>query len=181
MGKRIYIVRLSTQERADLQRLVKTGKVAAFKRQRAQILLNVDQGEEGPALKNTEVAQKLEIGTKTVTRACKKLVEEGLPHCLERTPHQPKPRKMDGEKEAQLIALCCSDSPEGTNRWTLRLLASHFVELGNIDSISPETVRQVLKKRHQTLAAKRVVYSCPGKCKLCLCHGRHSHTLQARL
>ncbi len=153
MGKRIYIVRLSMEERIDLQTLVKTGKVAAFKRQRAQILLNVDQGDTGPCLKNTDVARKLDIGIKTVERACKKLIEDGLPTCLERVPRQSTPRKMDGEKEAQLIALCCSDSPEGTNRWTLRLLASRFVELSEIDSISPETVRQVLKKHHQALAA----------------------------
>lgn len=153
MGKRIYIVRLSKKEREELQRLVKTGKVAAFKRQRAQILLNVDQGEGGSHLMNTEVARRLDVGVKTVERACKKLVEQGLPNCLERTPHQSKPRKMDGEREAQLIALCCGDSPEGTNRWTLRLLASRFVELSDIGSISPETVRQVLKKHHQTLAA----------------------------
>ncbi len=153
MGKRIYIVRLSMEERIELLKLVKTGKVAAFKRQRAQILLNVDQGNQGPCLYNTEVARKLDIGVKTVERACKKLVEDGLPTCLERTPRLSTPRKMDGEREAQLIALCCSDSPEGTNRWTLRLLASRFVELSDIDSISPETVRQVLKKHHQTLAA----------------------------
>jgi len=152
MGKRIYAVRLSEQERTDLQALVKTGKVAGFKRQRAQILLNIDRGEYGPSLLNTEVARMLEISTKTVERACKQLVEQGLPQALERQPRQSSPRKMDGEKEAHLIALSCSDSPEGTNRWSLKLLASRFVELGHVDSISPETVRQVLKKRHKTLA-----------------------------
>jgi len=152
MGKRVYIVRLSSEERVDLQRLVKTGKVAAFKRQRAQILLNVDQSQDGPALKNTEVAGMLDISIKTVERACQRLVKEGLPEALERLPRQSLPRKMDGDKEAQLIAICCSDAPEGTHRWTLRLLASRFVELGYVENISPETVRQVLKKRDQTLA-----------------------------
>ena len=75
-----------------------------------------------------------------------------MAQCLERTPRVTLPRKIDGDKEAQLIALCCSDSPEGTNRWTLHLLASRFVELSDEKSISPETIRQVLKKRHQTLA-----------------------------
>ncbi len=152
MGKRIYRVSLSQKERADLLKLVKTGRSSAFKRQRAQILLNVDQGENGPCLMNTEVARQLDISVKTIERACKKLVEEGLPQCLERAPYHSKPHKMDGEREAQLVALCCGSSPEGTNRWTLRLLASRFVELSDIDSISPETVRQVLKKHHQTLA-----------------------------
>jgi len=152
MGKRIYKVSLSQNERAELQKLVKTGKTTAFKRQRAQILLNVDQGENGPCLMNTVVARQLEISVKTIERACKKLIEEGFPQCLERVPRESKPHKMDGEREAQLIALCCGESPEGTNRWTLRLLASRFVELSDIDSISPETVRQVLKKHYQTLA-----------------------------
>ena len=152
MGKRKYIVSLSKEERHDLRSLVKTGKAAAFKRQRAQILLSVDRGKVGPALKNTEVSRQLDISAKTVERACKCLVEKGLPQALERVPRQSLPRKMDGDKEAQLVAISCSDSPAGTNRWTLRLLASRFVELGHADSISPETVRQVLKKRHQTLA-----------------------------
>ena len=152
MGKRIYIVCLTSEERSNLQKLVKTGKVAAFKRQRAQILLHVDQGEEGPALKNTDVSRMLDISVKTVERACKGLVERGLPQALERIPRQSLPRKMDGDKEAQLVAISCTDSPQGTKRWTLRLLASRFVQLGYIDSISTETVRKVLKKRHQTLA-----------------------------
>jgi len=152
MGKRKYIVRLSRQERTDLQQIIKTGRVAAIKRQRAQILLYADQGEEGPSMMNTRIAHLLEISIKTVERACKRLVEVGLPACLERIPRQSKPRKMDGEKEAQLVAISCMASPEGTKRWTLKLLASRFVELGYVDSVSPETVRQVLKKRHKTLA-----------------------------
>jgi len=152
MGKRIYVVRLSEQERTDLQGMVKTGKVAAFKRQRAQILLNVDRGKHGPSLLNTAVARMFDISIKTVERACKRLVDQGLPQALERQPHQSRPRKMDGEKEAHLIAISCSDSPAGSKRWTLKLLAARFVELGHVESISPETVRQVLKKRHKTLA-----------------------------
>jgi len=152
MGKRIYSVSLSKQERFELNQLVTTGRTAAFKRRRAQILLNVDQGEFGSSLKNTEVARKLDIGLKTVERACKRLLEVGYPACLERVTREYIPRKMDGEKEAQLVALCCSDSPKGTSRWTIRLLASHFVKLVKMDSISPETVRQVLKKHNKTLA-----------------------------
>lgn len=152
MGKRIYVVCLSEQKRTDLQRLIKTSKAAAFKRQRAQILLNVDRGEHGSSLLNSEVARKFDISIKTVERACKQLVDQGLPQALERKPHQSLPRKMDGEKEAHLIAISCSDAPEGSSRWTLKLLASRFIELGHVDSISPETVRQVLKKRHKTLA-----------------------------
>ena len=152
MGKRKYIVQLSHQERVDLQQTVKTGRIAAIKRQRAQILLYADQGEEGPSLMNTKIAQRLEISIKTVERACKRFIELGLPTCLERTLRESKPRKMNSEKEAQLVAISCMDSPEGTNRWTLKLLTSRFIELGHVESLSPETVRQVLKKRHKTLA-----------------------------
>lgn len=146
MGKRVYIVRLSEEERCDLISLVKTGKVSAFKRQRAQILLNVDQGSSGPRHYNTEVARMFDISIKTVERAAKHLVEQGLPQALEPQVRQSRPRKIDGEKEAHLIALSCSDAPEGRHRWTLKLLASRFVELGYVESISPETVRQALKK-----------------------------------
>jgi len=146
MGKRIYIVRLSAEERSELTGLVKTGRASAFKRQRAQILLKVDRGEFGPGLFNTEVSRMFEISIKTVERACKKLVEQGFPQALERQVRQSYPRKIDGEKEAHLIALSCSDSPAGNKRWSLKLLASRFVELGHVESISPETVRKVLKK-----------------------------------
>jgi transposase len=152
MGKRKYIVRLSSQERIDLQRIIKTGRVAAIKRQRAQILLYADQGEEGGAMMNTQITHQLDSSIKTVERACKRLLKVGFSTCLERVSRAAKPRKMDGEKEAQLVAISCMDSPEGTKRWTLKLLAARFVALGHVESISPETIRQVLKKRHKTLA-----------------------------
>ena len=153
MPAKKYIVRLDYEERNQLNKLVKTGKAAAYKRQRAQILLNADIGEAGPALKDHEIAQHLGVGHRTVERTRQRLVELGLEKALERTPRKRnKPRLFDGEKEAHLIALSCSEPPAGRNRWTLKLLAQKMVELEYIDSVSAESVRCILKKRHQTLA-----------------------------
>lgn len=153
MPKKKYIVLLEVEERMDLQRLVKTGKVAAYKRQRAQILLKADVGPEGPGWTDQEIADLLDIGRRTVERARQSLVERGLPAALERIPRKrsKKPR-LDGEQEAYLIALTCGQPPAGRSRWTLKLLAEQMVALEYVDSVCPETVRKVLKKRHQTLA-----------------------------
>lgn len=154
MPAKKYIVCLDNQERQQLEKLIKTGKAAAYKRLRAQILLKADAGEEGPGLKDADIAQQLEIGHRTVERTRQRLVELGLDKALERIPRKRnKPRLFDGEKEAHLVALSCSEPPEGRSRWTLRLLANKMVELGHIESVSAESIRQVLKKHHQTLAA----------------------------
>lgn len=153
MPAKKYIVCLNNEERSQLNTLVKKGRVAAYKRQRAQILLKADSGEEGPGLKDDEVAQQLEVSRRTVERTRQRLVELGLEKALERTPRKRnKPRIFDGEKEAHLIALSCSEPPAGRNRWTLKLLAQKMVELEYMDAVCAESVRQVLKKRHQTLA-----------------------------
>lgn len=154
MPKKIYIVCLSLAERSELTQLVKTGRAAAYKRQRAQILLKADTGSEGSSLKDSEIAQSLDVSTRTVERARKRLVEMGFDQCLDRAPRQSQSvRCLDGEQEAHLVALSCSKAPQGKNRWTLRLLASKMVELNYVDQVSHETVRQFLKKRHKTLAA----------------------------
>jgi len=153
MPAKKYTVRLSGEERQYLNKLVKTGRAAAYKRLRAQILLKADCGKECPGLKDRDIAQQLEISLRTVERTRRRLVELGLEKALERTPRKRnKSRLFDGEKEACLVALSCSEPPDGHNRWTLRLLAKKIVELGHVDSASHEAVRRVLKKRHQTLA-----------------------------
>ena len=154
MPAKIYIVRLSLSERQQLTKLVKTGTAAAYKRQRAQILLNADVGAEGPGLKDETIAQNLGVSQGTVERVRKRLVEVGFDQVLQRVPRRhSRPRRLDGEQEAHLVALSCSKAPQGHNRWSLRLLASKMVELNYVESVSPETIRQVLKKRHKTLAA----------------------------
>jgi len=153
MSAKKYIVRLSQSERQHLLRLVKTGRAAAYKRQRAQILLQADIGPEGPGLKDIDIVTLLDVSCRTVERARQGLVEVGLEKSLERKVRQrSRNPRLDGEQQAHLIALTCSEAPEGYQRWNLKLLAKRMVELGHVDSICPETIRQVLKKRHKTLA-----------------------------
>ena len=144
-----YLVRLSEDERAELDTLVKTGRAAARKRWHAQILLKADEGEHGPAWPDAAIMKALDVGVRTVERLRQCLVEEGLETALNGRP-QPryKSPKLDGEQEAYLIALACSAPPAGRNRWTLRLLADRMVELEYVDTVSYETVRQVLKKTY---------------------------------
>ncbi len=153
MPSKKYIVRLSENERNELIRLIKTGKAAAYKRQRAQILLKADENRPNGGLQDRDIAESLDVGTATVERARRRLVEKGFERVLEREPQSgSRQPRLDGEQEAQLIALSCSEPPEGHSRWTLKLLAGQMVALEHVDSVSSETVRKVLKKRYKTLA-----------------------------
>lgn len=142
-----YVVRLTLEERKQLESLVRTGRAAAAKRLKAQILLKADAGPEGSGWTDAQVAEALgvSIGNVHVTR--QEYVEQGLEAALERKPRSgPSPRKLDGAQEARLIALACGPAPEGRARWTLRLLADKLVELEIVDSISKDSVRRTLKK-----------------------------------
>jgi transposase len=143
-----YIVRLSGEERKSLKTLISSGKGPARMFTRARILLKADVGEGGPGWPDEKIAEALDVTVQTVERVRKQLVEEGLEAVLRRRKYVQKVsrKKLDGEAEAHLIALACSESPEGSARWSLRLLADRMVELGYVDSISHEAVRRVLKK-----------------------------------
>lgn len=142
-----YVVRLTQEEREQLEALVKTGMVAAAKRCRAQVLLKADAGCEGSGRTDREVADALDVSIGLVHDVRQSYVEQGLSAALERKPaSRHRPRKLDGEQEARLIALACGPAPEGRARWTLRLLADKLVELEIVDSISKDAVRSVLKK-----------------------------------
>ncbi len=145
--KKTYIVRLSEAERQHLTDLVRKGKVAAYRRTHAQILLLADEGEHGPGLQDKEVAERAGVNHRTVSRLRQRCVERGLDAALEREPRQrERARALDGDAEAQVIALMCGEPPAGQSRWTLKLLSNRLVELGVVESVSHETVRQVLKK-----------------------------------
>jgi hypothetical protein len=148
MPAKHYKVNLFLEERDELQRLVSTGKAAAYKRTRAQILLKADQGVHGPAWTDQQICNAFDVGRVTVERTRKALVLDGLSRALQRKPreHPPVPRKLDGSGEAQLIALACSEPPEGHTKWTLQLYADKLVDLQVVDTISRETVRRRLKK-----------------------------------
>lgn len=142
-----YVVRLSQEERTELEDLVYKGRVAAHKRLHAQLLLKADVGEWGEGWTDGDISDALGISTRTVERVRKRLVLEGLEAALNRAPpSRVRSRVIDGDKEAHLIALTCSEAPEGYSRWTLRLLGQRLVELGHVESVSHETIRQVLKK-----------------------------------
>lgn len=154
-----YIVRLRADERDSLQSIVRKGKVAAYKRLNAQMLLKADIGPGGSGWKDKDIAETFEVSIKTVERLRKRLCSRGLENCLEREKGAGRKRKLDGSQEAQLMALTCSEPPEGRARWTLRLLADEMVELEYVDELSHETVRQLLKKRNEALAEERMVHS----------------------
>ena len=147
-----YHVTLRDDERSLLRDLVSAGKGPARTLTHARILLKADESVESPAWSDEAIREALDVGLSTVARVRQRFVEEGLEAALERR----KPRRdyrhlVDGECEAHLVALVCSAPPVGHTRWTLRLLADKLVEREYIDSISHETVRQVLKKTNLSL------------------------------
>jgi transposase len=143
-----YIVRLSGEERESLSTMVSSGKGPARMFTRARILLKADISEGGPGWPDDKIAEALDVTVQTVERVRKQLVEEGLEAVLRRRKYVQKVsrKKIDGDAEAHLIALACSEAPEGYTRWSLRLLAGRMVELGYVESISHEAVRRALKK-----------------------------------
>ena len=142
-----YHVTLTADQRTQLQQLVAKGSAPARTLTHARILLKADEPSGGPAWTNAAIAQALEISELTVTRLRKRFVEAGLEAALHRKVQaKRKERKLTGAKEAHLIALACSEAPEGRDRWSLRLLAGKLVELGQVDEVSHETVRQTLKR-----------------------------------
>jgi transposase len=142
-----YIVALTDEERTRLETLVSQGRAAARTIQRAWILLKADVGPAGPGWADGTIQQAFEVGLVTIYRVRQTWVEEGLDAVLTRRPKsRHRHRKLDGDQEAHLIALACSQPPAGRRRWTVRLLASKLVELGHTDHVAPETVRQTLKK-----------------------------------
>lgn len=156
--KKRYVVRLSVEERKLLHDLVHRGREAAYRRKYAQVLLLVDEGDGGPGMIDREVAERVGFSRRSVEQIRERCVTVGLTTALERKKHPPKLGKLDGEAEARLLSLACGEAPAGRARWTLRLLANRLVELEVIASVSPECVRQVLKKRHKTLAEAHVVH-----------------------
>lgn len=142
-----YKVTLTNEEREELKAVISKGRHSSLQYRNACILINCDEGPYGNRLPNEQIAQVLQINTKTVERLKQRFVEEGFEACTERRPYPPKTAvKADGDFEAHLVAISCSEAPEGYSRWSLRMLADKMVELEYVDSISHETVRQVLKK-----------------------------------
>ena len=140
-----YVVRLTDEERESLTRLVRRGRAAAQKIRRANIVLKADA--DGPGWTDARIAEAFECRVQTVGNVRQHCVEDGVDVAVSGKPSSRMyARKLDGAGEARLIALACSEPPEGRACWTLRLLGDTLVELKIADSISHETVRKTLKK-----------------------------------
>jgi hypothetical protein len=132
-----YVVRLSEAERAALRTLISRGDAPARVQTHARILLKANRGEAGPEWTDDAISTALEVDPTTVARVRKLYVTEGLEAALHRkAPDRVYRRKLDGEQEARLVAVACSEPPSGHKRWTLRLLATRLVELEVVETVS---------------------------------------------
>lgn len=145
----LYTIKLSESEVEELNKVVSKGSHTSQAYRAAYILLNCDKGEfsTGTNIKNSDICKILRVGERTIDRVKKKFIEEGFESVLERrVSPQNYTKKVDGDIEAKLVTLCCSEPPEGFAKWSLRLLADKMVELNYVDYISHVTVGEVLKK-----------------------------------
>ncbi len=141
------LVRLTADQRAQLEKMIAAGRHAAAALVHARILLKADIGPGRPGWGDAAIAEAVECSAGTVARVRKRFAEGGLDAAV----HRRKPtgrqyRKLDGAREAQLVALACSSPPDGRARWTLKMLAGRLVELEVVDAVSDETVRRTLKR-----------------------------------
>ncbi len=141
-----YVVRLTDEERKGLEAMVKKGRAAAYKIRHANILLKADA--DGLAWTDARIAEAFGCHPRTVENVRRRCVLEGLEAAIVRRRQKKlsRERKLDGEGEARLITLACSEPPDGRDRWTLELLANQLVRLKVVDSICDQTVRRTLKK-----------------------------------
>ena len=158
-----YRVTLTKEERKELETMTRRGKTHARRFIHARALLLCDAGADGPAWNVSDVATALGVTSRTIEHLKKRFVEDGLEAALERKPREKPPREIifDGAFEARLIALACSDAPEGHRRWTVRLLADKAVELSFAESVSHMTVQRVLKKTNLSLTSASTGKSLP--------------------
>jgi transposase len=141
-------IELTKEQRAALEEMIKKGKAPVRKIQHAQVLLKIDSSQDGPNWSDERIQEAFGVSAPTVWRIRRRFLEQGLNDALNRRPQpeRPEKRKIDGEQEAHLIAVTCSQVPEGYKRWSMRLLAEKLVELGYYEEISHKTVWVALKK-----------------------------------
>jgi transposase len=151
-----YIVELTLEEREHLLELISKNKTSRAKIVNAYILLKADIEKDGKSWNDRKISESFNVSIKKVERTRKLLVKEGLEAALNRkTASNYKPRKLQGDEEAYLVATCCSQPPEGKARWTLQMLGDKLVEMNYVESISLETVRQGLKKMNLNLGERK--------------------------
>lgn len=151
-----YTVKLKKSEVKELTGIISKGSHTTKAYRAAYILLNCDAGKYSNKVTNEQISQVLRVGMRTIDRVKKRFCEEGLGAVLERhSTTRVYSRKIDGDVEAKLIALCCSDPPEGFSKWSLRLLADKMVELNYVEDISHVTIGNVLKKTNLSLGKRK--------------------------
>ncbi len=147
-----YTIKLTKDEVNELMTIINKGSHTSQAFRTAYILLNCDEGKYSEKSTNEQICKILKIGMRTIDRVKKRFIEEGLESVLERRPTQRiYETKIDGDCEAKLVALCCSEPPKGYAKWSLRLLADKMVELKYVESISHVAVGKVLKKMNLSL------------------------------
>lgn len=145
-------IKLTKEQREELELLISKGTARARKIQHAQVLLKIDSGEGGPNWSDQQVKEAFAVSIPTIWRIRQRFLRQGLDDALNRRPQpeRPEKRKVDGEKEAQVIALTCSQAPEGQKRWSMRFLSEKLIELGYFEEISHVTVWTALKKTNSS-------------------------------
>ena len=152
MPAKKYIVELTTEERSQLNAILRADRTAAHKRHHARMLLKADQGEQGPSWTDARIAEAFDCTPVTVENLRRRLVERGLNAALEHGNRGSyRARRLDGRAEAHLIALACGEPPAGRSRWSLRLLADQMVALKHVDECSHMAVKRTLKKTNLSL------------------------------
>jgi transposase len=147
-----YLVLLTDTERYQLKQLISSGTAPARQIRRAQILLKSDCSLEGPNWTYEAICAAFDVSQMTITNVRRVYVESGMEAALKRKkPERNYEHRLDGEKEAHLIAMACGEAPDGHERWTLRLLRDRFIKMGHVDNISHETIRTTLKKTNLSL------------------------------
>ena len=154
MGKQYYVT-LTAEERASLKELILKGKTQGYRIKHAQILLKLDETPENTGWTQPRIGEAYSASVSTVCHIAKRFVLEGLESALGRKEQQNRHRKIDGEVEARVIAIACSEPPEGRERWTLQLIADELVRLGVVESISDTAVLNTLKKTNSSLGKRK--------------------------
>jgi len=146
-----YLVALADEERQQLETIARSNRRSLREKTRARILLLADANRDGGGLKDADIAQRIRCTALTVGKVRQRTTERGCVAAIEHKQQgKRKPRALDGQQEARLIALTCSAPPDGRKRWTLRLLKERLIEMEVVESIAGETIRRTLKKTNSS-------------------------------
>lgn len=165
--RKLHVVKLKPEERARLQEMTRRGTVKVRMLHRAEVLLLSDDG-----MRDDRIAERVGVSVSTVERTRKRYLQAGLDAALTEKPRPGAEPRLDAKAEAFLVALACSDPPEGRDTWTMQLLADRLVELNYVESISDETVRRRLKKTAEAVAEEAVVHRA-GDDRVRMADGSH--------